>query len=170
MRKPGIPSRFSSGIKKCRRPSRYQVGTKQNRGRVGAESQPELWDAANIIFAESIWWSKRFITPTSLWTHNCRIHQAMSEIPSPKDHNLLFSAKTAVPQPWNVYWQFVNTGEHVRRANELRRNIFSSKTAGVGELTQKESTKYRGMHWIECFVVKNDVCLARSGEFVVNIQ
>ena len=26
------------------------------------------------------------------------------------------------------------------------------------------------MYWVECFVVKNGVCVARSGEFVVNIK
>ncbi|WP_197996831.1 nucleotide-binding domain-containing protein, partial [Gimesia chilikensis] len=31
-------------------------------------------------------------------------------------------------------------------------------------------TKFPGMHWVECFVVKNGVCVARSGEFVVNIE
>ena len=41
MGKPGIPSRFSFGRKECREPSRNQVGTKQSRGRVGADSQPE---------------------------------------------------------------------------------------------------------------------------------
>ncbi len=90
--------------------------------------------------------------------------------PLPKNRELLFSAKTDVPKPFNVYWQVVNTGEQSRRANDLRGKIFQSTTAGVGGLTQNESTKYRGMHWIECFIVRNGVCLARSGEFVVNIE
>jgi len=90
--------------------------------------------------------------------------------PLSKNHELLFSAKTDVPKPFNVYWQVVNTGEQSRRANDLRGKIFQSTTAGVGGLTQNESTKYRGMHWIECFIVRNGICLARSGEFVVNIE
>jgi len=90
--------------------------------------------------------------------------------PLPKNHELLFSAKTDMPKPFNVYWQVVNTGEQARLGYGLRGEIFPSKSAGAGGLTQKESTKYKGMHWIECFVVKNDVCLARSGEFVVNIE
>jgi len=90
--------------------------------------------------------------------------------PLPKSHELLFSAKTDVPKPFNVYWQVVNTGQQARQADQLRGEIFPSKTAGAGGLTRNESTKYKGMHWIECFIVKNDVCLARSGEFVVNIK
>ena len=88
----------------------------------------------------------------------------------PKSHELLFYAKTDVPKPFNAYWQVVKTGQQARQADQLRGEIFPSKTAGAGGLTRNESTKYEGMHWIECFVVKNDVCLARSGEFVVNIQ
>ena len=90
--------------------------------------------------------------------------------PLPKNRDLLFSAKTDVPKSFNVYWQVVNTGKQARQTDQLRGEIFPSKTAGSGGLTQKEATRYTGMHWIECFIVKNDVCLARSGEFVVNIQ
>ena len=90
--------------------------------------------------------------------------------PLPKNHELLFSAKTDVPKPFNVYWQVVNTGQQARQADQLRGEIFPSQTSGVGGLTQKESTKYKGMHWIECFIVKNNICLACSREFVVNIE
>ena len=90
--------------------------------------------------------------------------------PLPKNHELLFSANTDVPKPFNVYWQVVNTGQQAKQVDQLRGEIFPSKTAGAGGLTRNESTKYEGMHWIECFIVKNGVCLARSGEFVVNIE
>jgi hypothetical protein len=88
----------------------------------------------------------------------------------PKRCALLFSANTDVPKPFDVYWQVVNTGTESNEAKQLRGQIFSSKTAGVGGLTQKETTLYTGMHWIECFIVKNGICVARSGEFVVNIK
>lgn len=91
-------------------------------------------------------------------------------LPLPKRCELLFSANTGVPKPFNVYWQVVNTGTEANEAGQLRGQIFPSKTAGVGGLTQKETTLYTGMHWIECFIVKNDICVARSGEFVVNIK
>ncbi len=29
---------------------------------------------------------------------------------------------------------------------------------------------YRGKHWIECIVVKNGICVARSGEFLVDVE
>jgi adenylyl/guanylyl cyclase-like protein with sensor domain/cyclic GMP-AMP synthase DncV-like protein len=90
--------------------------------------------------------------------------------PLPKYRDLLFTAKTDVPKPFDVYWQVVNTGQEAKRVGQLRGEIFISKSAGAGGLTQRESTKYKGIHWIECFIVKNAVCLARSGEFVVNIE
>lgn len=90
--------------------------------------------------------------------------------PLPKRCDLLFSATTNVPKPFSLYWQVVNTGLEAEQANQLRGQILPSRTVGVGGLTQKESTLYTGMHWIECFVVKDGICVARSGEFVVNIE
>ena len=35
---------------------------------------------------------------------------------------------------------------------------------------RRESTLYAGVHWVECFVVKDGTVVARSGEYVVNIE
>lgn len=89
--------------------------------------------------------------------------------PLNKHLDLLFNASTNVPPPFHVFWQVVNTGKEAEVARQLRGEIVLSKTAGVGGLTQKEATSYTGIHWVECFIVKNSVCVARSGEFVVRI-
>lgn len=86
--------------------------------------------------------------------------------PLPKHASLMFEASTNVPKPYKVYWQVVNTGDEAQRAGQLRGDFYDSNQAGR---SRTESTKYTGTHWVECFVVKNDVCVARSGEFVVNI-
>jgi len=86
----------------------------------------------------------------------------------PKDHSLKFFAKTKVPPPFEVSWQVVNTGEEARRANQLRGDFYPGE--GNDGLERKENTKYKGMHWIECFIIKDGNCVARSGEFVVNIK
>jgi len=86
-----------------------------------------------------------------------------------KNYDLFFRATTNVLSPFSVYWQVVNTGEEARQKGGLRGGIFLSKTAGVGGLNQKEYTSYVGEHWVECFIVKNGHCVARSGEFVVRI-
>lgn len=87
----------------------------------------------------------------------------------PKGCSLSFSTKTNAPEPYDVYWQVVNTGEEASRVNQLRGKIFPAKAAGRGGLIQDEETSYTGAHWIECFIVKDGVCVARSGEYVVNI-
>lgn len=87
----------------------------------------------------------------------------------PKQSNIFFVAETNVPKPFDVYWQVVNTGDEANRSNGLRGGIFHSQTAGKGGLNQKEHSQYRGLHWVECFVVKNGICVARSYEFFVNI-
>jgi len=89
--------------------------------------------------------------------------------PLNKNCDLLLSANTNVNGSFQVYWQVVNTGKEAEDVRQLRGEIVLSKTAGVGGLTQKESTSYTGIHWVECFIVKNSVCVARSGEFVVRI-
>ena len=81
-----------------------------------------------------------------------------------KGFNLLFEAQANVVPPFDVYWQVVNTGKEAEVGRGLRGTIFK------GESVQRESTLYRGKHWIECFVVKDAVCVARSGEFFINIE
>jgi len=81
-----------------------------------------------------------------------------------KKYSLRFEAKTNVPEPYSVYWQVVNTGHEAESIGQLRGQIFA------GSNVRTESTEYTGFHWIECFIVKNSVCVARSGEFVVRIQ
>ena len=77
-----------------------------------------------------------------------------------------FVAATNVDQPYDVYWQVVNTGDHAAIEGGLRGQIFKSDKG----LIQWERTLYTGKHWIECFVVKNGECLAKSGQFIVNIK
>jgi len=89
--------------------------------------------------------------------------------PLPKGCDLLFHADTNASAKFDVFWQVVNTGDEAQLNGDLRGQIFPAKTAGRGGLTQKERTAYTGTHWIECFIVKDGVCIARSGEFVVNI-
>jgi len=42
--------------------------------------------------------------------------------PLPKRCDLLFSARTTIPRPFDVYWQVVNTGDEAKQCNQLRRN------------------------------------------------
>jgi len=85
---------------------------------------------------------------------------------------ICFKAKTTVPLPFQVYWQVVNTGLDATIAKCLRGDFYQSSgdcAFELGTKTRIESTAYKGNHWVECLIVKNGVCVARSGEFVVSI-
>jgi len=89
--------------------------------------------------------------------------------PIRKGADLRFYAKTDIPRPYEVYWQVVNTGQEAENARCLRGG-FDTGSVHSGHLMRKESTKYSGVHSIECFIVKNGYLVARSGQFIVNIS
>ena len=89
--------------------------------------------------------------------------------PIQKDVSLRFKAMTNISRPFNVLWQVVNTGAEAKRYNQLRGGFYDGEIESYG-LERKESSKYRGTHFVECFIIKNGYCVARSGEFIVNIM
>lgn len=89
--------------------------------------------------------------------------------PLPKRCGLRFEADTTVPKPYRVFWQVVNTGVEAQAADGLRGG-FDEGIVSVGNLTKDERTLFSGTHSIECFIVKNGLLAARSGQFIVNIQ
>ncbi len=89
--------------------------------------------------------------------------------PLNKHCSLRFEAKTTATWPYKVYWQVVNTDEEAIRADCLRGGYYDGVVEKGGRVREEKSL-YTGMHWVECFIVKKGECVARSGEFVVNIQ
>lgn len=87
----------------------------------------------------------------------------------PKGKDLHFYAVTNIEPPYEVFWQVVNTGIQAEHARQLRGEIKLAQIAGVGGRRQKEKTLYTGTHWIKCFIVKDNVCVANSEEFIVPI-
>lgn len=77
---------------------------------------------------------------------------------------LRFEATTEAPPPHEVYWQVVNTGPEARRAGDLRGGFTRASRVHT------ETTRYRGIHWIQCFLVKDGRCIAKSSEFIVDIS
>ena len=66
--------------------------------------------------------------------------------------------KHNVATPYNVYWKVKNFGEEAKNRNDLRGEI----TKDTGHETKKENTKYKGQHYVECYIIKNDICVARD--------
>jgi hypothetical protein len=79
---------------------------------------------------------------------NCRVE---------KRRSLLFEVEScSVPGPYDVYWKVRNTGREAETAGGLR-----------GEIRKRgcvitEPTAYAGPHWVECYVVRDNRCLARA--------
>ena len=92
-----------------------------------------------------------------------------SEEPIPRGSALRFTARTDVLRPYKVFWQIVNTGEAATNARNLRGG-FEEIQLEAGTLTKIETAQYPGTHSIECFIVKQDYCVARSGVFIVQIR
>ena len=91
----------------------------------------------------------------------------------PNDWYLKYKAKTKVSLPYSVKWQVVNTGAHAVNEGGLRGGFlmqnFPVTNFPSDHFGKWESTKYTGKHWIECFIIKDSICVARSGKFFVNV-
>jgi len=73
------------------------------------------------------------------------------------DKKLEFYIKNnTVPEPYIVYWKVRNFGYEAR--NDLRGEI----TPDNGFKTKTENTRYRGEHFVECYVIKDNICVARD--------
>ncbi len=81
----------------------------------------------------------------------------------PKDRSLLFRAFHNVPHPCAIYWKVRNGGPEASRSNALRGEI--TKDGGNNQKT--ETTLYSGSHYVECFVVKDGVVVARDHQAVI---
>ena len=81
--------------------------------------------------------------------------------------DILFKVHTKARYPYQVFWQVVNTGQHAESVGGGRGNVFEAYNSNLSEHWEK--SLYTGKHWIECFIVKDGICIARSDRFYVNI-
>ena len=72
-------------------------------------------------------------------------------------------AECTVPAPYDVYWKIKNRGVEAAEADSLRGEIVRDQ----GRLRHEESTLYTGNHYVECYVVKNGVCVAMDRQPVI---
>ena len=74
-----------------------------------------------------------------------------------------------------VWWQVVNTGNHARGIGSfaLRGGFFKGKDLKGNLLADErrnfERTEYHGRHWVVCYVIRNNQCIAVSKPFYVRI-
>jgi hypothetical protein len=76
--------------------------------------------------------------------------------------SLDFSVTTNVPGDVDYYWKVRNFGRQAKEAVGLRGEI-----THTGNIARKhESTLYCGTHYVECYVIQNAICVAKSLLFV----
>lgn len=88
----------------------------------------------------------------------------------PKNQWVQFVAwcPSGIPEDFRVWWRVTNSGGQAASENQLRGGFDHSTDHGV----RWEQTKYRGVHWVEAFVVNNrtNYCVGRSSPFFVVIE
>lgn len=92
----------------------------------------------------------------------------LTDRPVQKKVWLRFSVNTNVPPPYDVRWQVVNTGREATDARTLRGDFYESDKGISG--VRWETTAYTGTHWVEAFIIKNGICVARSKRKYVKIR
>ena len=63
---------------------------------------------------------------------------------------------TTCPKPYQIFWKVKNVGPEAERRNMIRGGIRERGKA------IEEPTSFYGNHYIECYIVKDDVCVARN--------
>lgn len=81
----------------------------------------------------------------------------------PKQRSLRFTVATNVPKPYTVYWKVRNGGEEAKRLQALRGEISRDE----GSLQKTETTSYIGHHYVECYIVKDNVVVSRDRQHVI---
>ena len=61
-----------------------------------------------------------------------------------------------VPKPYDIYWKVRNVGYEAIRRNCIRGQI----KKGMDYLN--ESTNFYGPHYVECYIIKDGICVARD--------
>lgn len=62
-----------------------------------------------------------------------------------------------VTRPYNIYWKVRNVGEVAESRNCIRGQIYKTDHEH-----QIENTNFYGPHFVECYIVKNGICVARN--------
>ena len=96
------------------------------------------------------------------------LHIKSNGKPIEKGKNLLFevnSDESTLPYDYQTKWRVVNRGEEARTSGDLPGKIESDDA----KHQKQEHTKYKGSHYIDCFVIQDNTCIAWD-RFYVNIK
>lgn len=63
---------------------------------------------------------------------------------------------TNCPQPYKIFWKVKNVGPEAERRNQIRGQIVEKGKTIV------EHSNFYGNHYIECYIIKNNICVAKE--------
>jgi hypothetical protein len=66
---------------------------------------------------------------------------------------------TNVPRPFEVFWKVRNQGKIAEEKDCIRGQIFKNME---NQEVNGESTDFAGPHYVECYIIKNGVCVAKD--------
>jgi hypothetical protein len=69
-----------------------------------------------------------------------------------------FIVSTDVKKPYLVKWKVKNEGQIAKTRDNLRGQILNDD----GTEIRKENSNFGGSHFVECYIIKNDICVARD--------
>lgn len=61
-----------------------------------------------------------------------------------------------ISKPYSIYWKVRNVGHEAIRRNCIRGQIIK------GSSEQSETANFYGPHYVECYIVKDNICIARD--------
>ncbi len=68
-----------------------------------------------------------------------------------------FIENTNCPKPYEICWKVRNVGEEA-----IRRNCIRGEIKKTNNIHQIEHTCFYGPHYVECYLIKNGICVARD--------
>lgn len=71
-------------------------------------------------------------------------------------HLDFYIKRTTCPKPDKIYWKVRNVGDVARQKGQIRGGIYQ------GDKHKYESTSFYGPHYVECYLIKNNVCVAKD--------
>lgn len=79
----------------------------------------------------------------------------------PKNRKLSFTASIDGPTPYDIYWKVRNGGAEAASVGQLRGEITQGST------DHEERTSYQGSHYVDCYVVKDGIVVAKDRQTVI---
>lgn len=79
----------------------------------------------------------------------------------PKNLSLNFEASTSVPGLVEFWWKVRNFGVEAKSVN-IGKGLRGEITGGPGANKKRETTLYDGIHYVECYVIQNGICIAKK--------